>query len=70
MEQSHHNSTYVNFDQLYNFILRAIPKSKIIVVGGSDDISRSAYEANSDQSLQQLLALMKENNLDPIQIES
>jgi len=52
IEQSHHNSSYINFDQLYNFILRSVPNSKIVVIGGSDDICRSVYETNTPSSLQ------------------
>ena len=34
-----------SFSHLYQYILRTIPKSKIIVIGGSDEICKSVYDS-------------------------
>eukprot|EP00356_Strombidium_inclinatum_P009840 CAMPEP_0170483080 /NCGR_PEP_ID=MMETSP0208-20121228/2819_1 /TAXON_ID=197538 /ORGANISM="Strombidium inclinatum, Strain S3" /LENGTH=205 /DNA_ID=CAMNT_0010755991 /DNA_START=185 /DNA_END=802 /DNA_ORIENTATION=- len=34
-----------NFDQIYRYIFNCIPKSRIVVVGGSDDVCKSVYDS-------------------------
>jgi hypothetical protein len=46
-----------NFDQIYRYIFNNIPKSRIVVVGGSDDVCRSVYEACAeDKDLESILS--------------
>ena len=34
-----------NFDQVFRYIFNNIPKARVVVIGGSDDVCRSVYEA-------------------------
>mmetsp|Transcript_72 Transcript_72/g.145 ORF Transcript_72/g.145 Transcript_72/m.145 type:complete len:326 (-) Transcript_72:480-1457(-) len=66
IEQSNQNTSNLNFDQLYNFIFRYIPKSKVIVIGGSDDIGKSVYESCTLSSLDAMNELMEEAQMEQI----